>query len=175
MANIKLTGIAKQFEDKTPTTAVNLTNFTEKLKTKYSDLHLDLLDVQSSGLYKDNPISSGININDIQKDINEQAITNSVKNWLRTSKYSRLLNPEIDLNLRSYLFESLDTYTAYFIGMEIMKFLPYFEPRITIEQCEITIDYNNSAFIVSLQLNIPELSKTISVTEVLGEQNNTTY
>lgn len=175
MANIKLTELAKQFEDKTPTTVSNLTNIAEKLETKYSDLHLDLVDVQTSGLYKDNPISSSVNINDIRKDINEQAILNSVKNWLRTSKYSRLLNPEIDLNLRSYLFESLDEYTAYFIGMEIMKFLPYFEPRVTIEQCKISVDYDNSAFIVSLHLLIPELSKTISVTEVLSGLNNTTY
>lgn len=176
MANIKLKSLAKQFEDKTPVTVSNLPDLAEKVTTKYSDLHLDLVNVQTSGLYKDNPISSNINISDIQRDTNLDAILNSVRNWMRTTKYSRLLNPDISIDLRQYLFEAVNEYTAYFIGMEIMKYLPYYEPRINIAECNISVDVDNGLFEIILHITIPSINnKSVTLKEILGSDNFLTY
>lgn len=171
MANIKLTELAKRFGDKTPVTSNNLSGLQEKIEVTYRDLHLDFVNVSTSGLYKDDTISSSINIKDIQLDTNEAAIINSVRNWLRTTKYSRLLNPDISVDLRQYLFEPVDEYTAYFIGMDIMKFLPYYEPRIKVENCSINVDQDNGVFDIQIIIGIPEISDTkqYTIREILGE------
>lgn len=186
MANIKLTELAKQFEDKTPTAVNKLPDLAEKMATKYSDVHLDLIVINDNNegdrtlngayLYKDDSINSDVNIKDIKSDTNVDAIINSVRNWLKTTKYSRLLDPDISIDLRQYLFEAVDEYTAYFIGMDIIKYLPFYEPRVEVESCEIKVDVDNGLFEINLQLVIPELNnKPITFTEILGGDNFITY
>lgn len=169
MANIKLNNLAKQFGDKTPTGISDLSNFQNKIKTEYADLKLDITNINTGGIFTDNNINSDIAFIDIELSKNEAAIINSVKNWFKTTRYSRLLNPGLHMALDKYLFEGVNEYNAYFLAMEILGTLPIYEPRINIELCEVIADYNNDAFEIALTISIPSLNnKLINLTEILS-------
>lgn len=157
----------------------DLTDKNESLNIIYRDLKLDLTNLNddnySTGIYKDNPINSYTSIRDIEASKNEEAILNSVKNWFNTSTYSRLLNPDLHMDLRDYLFELCDEYTAYFIGLDITKSLPYYEPRIQIKKCNITVNRDEGSFYIELQLVIPSLdNKEINLRQLLDSTGFTT-
>ena len=175
MANIKLSNLAKTFEDKTAKNPSDLSNFEKSVNTLYKDIKFDLTDINNSGIFTDNSINSNLSAKDIEVCINENEIYNSLKNWFRTSECSRLLNPDLKFDLRSYLFEGINEYTAYFLGLELMQKLPYFEPRINVEDCQIQLDYLNDAYIINMTLTIPSLNnKTINLKEILNSSGYTT-
>lgn len=172
MANIKLKNLSKQFSDNSYSSVNDLSNLDISTKTLYKDLKLDIEDV---GQYNVNAINSEISVKDIDASINEAAILNSLKNWLVTAKYSRLLNPELSLDLRQYLFEGANEYTAYFLGLDIMRTLPFYEPRVKIVDCTIEVNDLEGYFIINLTLTIPSLNnKQINLKELLDSSGYTT-
>ena len=57
----------------------------------------------------------------------------------------------------------------------LMQKLPYFEPRINVEDCQIQLDYLNDAYIINMTLTIPSLNnKTINLKEILNSSGYTT-
>lgn len=175
MANIKLSNLAKNFEDKTPQNTMDLSDYERSIDILYKDIKFDLTDINISGIIEENAINSNISSKDIESSINENAVLNSLRNWFRTTQYSRLLNPELKMDLRKYLFEGVNQYTAYFLGLDIMQKLPYFEPRIVIDDCTIQIDIDNNQFIIELIISIPSLNnKIINLKEILSSSGYTT-
>ena len=71
---------------------------------------------------------------DINKHLNEYAITNSVKNLILTNHYERLFQPEVGSNIRRLLFENVDTIVAAQIEREITETITNFEPRVQISK-----------------------------------------
>ena len=64
--------------------------------------------------YRD--LDLNFNIHPIRKDINknvgDMAVINSIKNLISTNNYERLFNPIFGGNIRSMLFENMDPVTA---------------------------------------------------------------
>lgn len=175
MANINLSTLAKSFNDKTAKNISDLSNLERTVNTIYKDIKFDLTDTNDSGIFLDNSINSDLSVKDIEVSVNENAIYNSIKNWFRTTECSRLLNPELKFDLRSYLFEGINQYTAYFLGLELMQRLPFYEPRVKVEDCIITLDYDHDAYIIEMKLTIPSLNnKTINLKEILSSTGYTT-
>lgn len=79
MANIKLSNLAKTFEDKTAKNPSDLSNFEKSVNTLYKDIKFDLTDINNSGIFTDNSINSNLSAKDIEVCINENAIYNSLK------------------------------------------------------------------------------------------------
>lgn len=174
MSNIKLTNLAKNFEDKTPKQPKDLSDYERSVAILYKDIKFDLTNINETGIFTDNSINSNISSKDIEVSINEEAIINSLKNWFRTTQYSRLLNPELRLDLKEYLFEGVDSYSAYFLGLDLMEKLPYYESRIKVEDCTIEVDTENDRFIIELLISVPSLNnKIINLKEVLDASGYT--
>lgn len=167
MANINLSKVFKNANDIVSTVDSNI--LLDKNKTdniKYSDIKLDF--------EFNNRTELGLNTFDNDKDlvrlINENSVITALKNIFNTAKCTRLLDPEIEVNLNSYLFEPLTSTKAYFIGYDICTLIPVYEPRVKVSGVDVTPSINDDAYYIKLSLTIPSLSKNISISAVLNNE-----
>ena len=130
----------------------------------FSDVKLDL---ESTQFLHDSLNSKKTN-NDIGKIVNEESILNSLRNIMSTKFFSRLLNPEMNFDLRSYLFENLTEANAYFIGYDIYSQLPIYEPRILIKNIHVTAYYKQDAYGINLEIYIPSINKNVKLSSILN-------
>jgi phage baseplate assembly protein W len=95
------------------------------------------------------------------KDLDElqdgQSVINSVKNILTTTPGQKLLNPTFGLDFRSYLFEPINTTTAYFLGQFIYGNLGVQEPRVTLEGVTIEGIEDQNQYNIEISFSIPKL------------------
>jgi phage baseplate assembly protein W len=119
----------------------------------YKDLKLDL-DLAYS-------FNSQLNrkefLNDVQALYDVEAIQNSITNAFLTTPGQKILNPLFGIDLRRFLFEPVDDFTADIIQDDIQNKLPQMEPRITVENVTVVGDEENQQYNISLQINIPSL------------------
>lgn len=166
MANIDLRNIYRTTRDKiSPVDSHIVLNKLETDEEIYSDLKLDL----EFNEIKERPLNAKESTRDLLKDVNIEAVKTSLKNILNTCTNSRLLNPELDFNLKKYLFERLNANIAYFIGYEICTKITVYEPRVKIENVNVEIDYDNSCYIVSLEVTVPSLNQSLSIKSILSK------
>lgn len=100
---------------------------------------------------------------DIVRIKNENAIVTSVKNLLLTNFYDRLFNPQIGSNLNNLLFEMLDGLTAGSIAEDIRTVIRNFEPRVRVDSVNVTPDYDNNGFNVTMEFFIVNNPEPISI------------
>lgn len=137
----------------------------------YKDLKLDI----KQGVYNTESINSSESLSEIESSNNFEAVLNSVKNWFRTTEYSRLLNPELKTSPESYLFEGATETTAWFLGDTIMNSIPVWEPRVRIDKCSITVNHDEGYFIIDLRMSVPSLNNmVINLKELLNNDGFTT-
>jgi len=95
------------------------------------------------------------------KDIDElqdgQSVINSIKNILTTTPGQKLLNPNLGLDFRSYLFEPVNTTTSYFLGYYIYNNLGVQEPRVRLEGVVIEGSPDENQYDIEISFSVPKL------------------
>ena len=95
------------------------------------------------------------------KDLDEiqdgQAVINSIKNILTTSPGQKLLNPGLGLDFRRYLFEPINSTTAYFLGYYIYNNLGIQEPRMILNKLDIIGNPDMAEYDINIEFSIPTL------------------
>lgn len=135
----------------------------------YSDIHLDLDRVSNprglgGDLFKSSPT------NDIKVDYDEYAIRNSLANLFKTVRGQRILSPNYGLNLHQFLFGELSENKARVIARVIREGVKKYEPRVEMQNIHITLDYDNYAYIIVMNILIPNLNnRQISYRKVLSD------
>lgn len=132
----------------------------------FSDFKLDLNTEENSG----KALNSLKERNDLEKIVNEESILNSLRNILSTKFHSRLLNPELNFDLRSYLFETVTEHKAFFIGYDILSFIPVYEPRVSIKNISVAAYPTDSAYIINLEIYIPTINKEVKLSSILNSE-----
>lgn len=97
---------------------------------------------------------------DVNKSLNEAAINQSLYSLLNTQKGERVFNLNYGCNLRSYLFEPMDEFTAKNILEDIKLAIAIWEPRVKIIELNIDINYDESAYFIVLEYEILNSKKT---------------
>jgi phage baseplate assembly protein W len=137
----------------------------------YSDLSLDLekeyVPLGSSHLTRKGGKS------DISTSFDEQAIANSLRNLFSTNPRQRILNPNYGLNIKQFLFEQANEYTARIIARKIEQGIQRYEPRVAINAIEVVVDEENNLYDISINLTIPSLNKDIVYTSIFNENGFT--
>jgi phage baseplate assembly protein W len=135
----------------------------------FSDCKMDLQlsEKTNSSLY------SNVIERDLAKITDEEAILQSLRNLINTKFHSRLLNPEINFDLRSYLFENVSEAKAYFIGYDIISFLPIYEPRIVVNHVDVKAYYNNDTYSINIEIGIPSINKNVNLSTILNSDGFT--
>ena len=99
---------------------------TTQIVRQYSDLDLN---------FTIHPVKK-----DINRNLGERAVINSVKNLILTNHYERPFQPNIGSNIRRLLFENLDNLTGTTIESEIRQTILNFEPRVNISKLNVVAE-----------------------------------
>lgn len=115
--------------------------------------------------YKDLDLS--FNVHPVRKDINkhvdEQAVINSLKNIILTNHYEKPFDPDFGSNIRSMLFENLDSITAITLEREILQTIENFEPRVSVTKVTAIPDYDNNGYSIKLDFLVINLTNPITI------------
>lgn len=119
----------------------------------YKDVMFDL----APATYRNSQLNKNENLKDIQALYDLEAVKNSIVNCFLTTPGDKILNPLFGIDLRQFLFEPIDDFTADIIQDTIEKKLPRMEPRVTIINVTVEGDEDNNQYNISLQINVPSL------------------
>ena len=104
---------------------------------------------------------------DINRNVGDMAVINSIKNLVLTNHYERPFQPDVGSNVRRLLFENMDNITASAIEREITQVIQNFEPRVIVQGIEITDDVDNNAYEVSITFQIIATEQVGTATIIL--------
>lgn len=103
-------------------------------------------------------ISASFQVNPLTYDLiaikNETAIARSLRNLVLTYQGERFFNPILGSKVSRLLFESVDEITASAIQEEITTTINNFEPRVNLLSVDISPDYDNLEFNVTVKYEI---------------------
>jgi phage baseplate assembly protein W len=115
--------------------------------------------------YRD--LDLNFNIHPIRKDINknvgDMAVINSIKNLISTNNYERLFNPIFGGNIRAMLFENMDPVTALRMEKEIVNMIQNYEPRAILDSVTIVPQYESNAYDVKIRFRIVNRQDPIQI------------
>lgn len=100
---------------------------------------------------------------DVAKKVGDDAIIQSMMSLLSTGKYERLLQPSIYSDLKQQLFEPLDNITASAIRTAIVSVINKHEPRVDLTEINVSPDYDNNGYAVSLTFFILNQTNPVTV------------
>lgn len=99
-----------------------------------------------------------------------EAIKQSVLNILLTGQGERPFNPNFGGNLRAYLFENFDAVTKSAMETVIVNSLRNYEPRVKVDNIEISDMSYRNALRISLDITILSPEQTTDVVEFVVER-----
>jgi phage baseplate assembly protein W len=136
----------------------------------YKDIAFDLEPTVSYN----NQLNKKEYLKDVQALYDIEAIKTSISNAFLTSPRQKILNPEFGVDLRRYLFEPVDVFTADLIQDDIELKLPEAEPRIKVENVTVFGDEDNQEYHITLQINVPSLNvRGVSIKSKLNSNGYT--
>ena len=100
---------------------------------------------------------------DINKNIDEMAVINSVKNLILTNHYERPFQPDLGSNIQKLLFENMDSITASVLEREITQVIQNFEPRVRVSKVSVSPDFDNNKFSVGMEFYIVNRTEPITI------------
>ncbi len=91
---------------------------------------------------------------DFKKNVDIDAIRNSLRNILTTRKMERRMMPEFGASIEQLLFEPIDTETAKKIGSLMIQEVEYWDSRITVKNVNVIADEDNNRYDITLEYSI---------------------
>lgn len=132
----------------------DLNKFPRERDYTYKDIEVDLV----IDYTKTNPLNNFKEQKDLKPDFDVQAIKNSIFNIFTTAPGQKILNPTFGLNLLYFLFIGISAENGRMLGETILKGITKFEPRVTVENINVTTDYDNQEYIIDMFLSVPTLN-----------------
>jgi phage baseplate assembly protein W len=125
-------------------------------KNTYIDLEVDL----EIDYTKTNPLFNIKEQKDIVADYDINAIKNSIFNIFTTMPGQKILNPTFGLNLLQFLFTGITTANARLLGDTILQGLARFEPRLSVDNINITTNIDEQQYTIDIIISVPSLNIT---------------
>jgi phage baseplate assembly protein W len=99
-------------------------------------------------------IGSSFQVNPLNYDLiaikNETAIARSVRNLVLTLPGERFFNQNLGSRVSRVLFENIDSVSSSIIQDEIENTINNYEPRVNLTSVNVSPDYDNNAFNVTI-------------------------
>jgi len=105
--------------------------------------------------------------NDVALRYDENAVIASVRNLLLTNFYERPFQPDVGSNLNHLLFEPATGITASILDMEIKNTIKNYEPRVAIDELQVTLNEDGNSFLVYLSFYVGNNSVPTAVNLIL--------
>lgn len=109
--------------------------------------------------FRANPITSDVSL---KRDV--EAVKQSVINILLTNRGERPFLPTFGSNIRSYLFENVDSLVETMIEEDIIFTLKNFEPRVKVLSVDVEDLSERNA--ISIRLDLEIITPAVAVTTV---------
>jgi phage baseplate assembly protein W len=107
---------------------------------------------------------------DLKKDVDIDAVINSLNNIVSTVQGSRRMLPEFAQYLWELLFEPMDATTARELGQGILEAVRTWDDRIVVEGIDIMPDYDNNEYRCVMTFRIKPIEQQESVEFILFTQ-----
>lgn len=107
---------------------------------------------------------------DVSIKTNNDAIKQSIKNILFYNTLEKPFNSQLNLNLREYLFLNWNILYETDLKKQIFDILSTYEPRITINAIQITVDPDNHTLSISIDYSIIGQNNIEESVEVMVER-----
>ena len=101
---------------------------------------------------------------DVSLVLDGRAVINSVRNLLLTNFYERPWQTNLGSNLTGLLFEPVSSITQNIIAKEIENTIKNFEPRVTLNFVNVTANYDETGYNVTLNFYIGNYTEPTQVT-----------
>lgn len=98
---------------------------------------------------------------------NEESVKQAIVNLILTNKYERPFNPNFGCNLRKYLFEPMNSFTASSIENEIKMSIENYEPRVRLIDVVATPFEKENAYAITVEFYIVNSSVPVTLTTLL--------
>ena len=95
---------------------------------------------------------------DVKNTKKRLTLKNSIKNIFNTKKGQKILTPNFGLDLEQYLFDNITKDNAKQIGKTILEELPFYEPRITVENVSVIARPDANEYKINISIIIPSLN-----------------
>jgi phage baseplate assembly protein W len=137
-------------------------NLSSLLKTKKQDNTPLYRDIAGDLSFDANPtifpFGQARNKTDIKTSLNEYAVLNSFVNIMNTTPGEKLLNPELGINFKKYLFAPITQATLMEIARDLTEKLPQQEPRLRLRNVMVNGIPDQHTILIDLEIIIPSLN-----------------
>ena len=116
----------------------------------YSDLDLDFLKHPTT--------------KDVVRKTGEDAIKRSIRNLILTNRYDRPFRSDIGSDVQNLLFENISPLTAIYLQDAIKFLIRAQEPRVSLQNVEVTADIDKTGFNVRLDYVILNREQPVTTT-----------
>lgn len=137
-----------------------MTTRTEKLNTAKALQDVFFSDFTTN--FKKHP-----NTGDVARVTNEESVKQSIKNIVMTNRGERLFQPNLGGNIRSYLFEPIDAFTANFLSESIKQTIFNNEMRVEYLTVDLVPDEDNNAYNAYISFSIHSKPDIINIELIL--------
>jgi hypothetical protein len=104
---------------------------------------------------------------DIVRKTNEDAVSQSIRNLLKTNYYDRPFNPKIGSNLRAALFELSTEFSEIAVKAAIVEMITNFEPRADLLDVTIKADPDNYTYNATITFAIVNKQQPVTINVLL--------
>jgi phage baseplate assembly protein W len=119
----------------------------------YSDVDIEML-----------PQTDG----DITRDVEYEAVINSLKNIFNTIPGTRRMLPDFAVDIWGYLFEPMDEDTALRIGNDFLRAIETWDDRVIVQNIHVHANYDNNQYEVKLTFRIQSTRQEATVNFILS-------
>jgi phage baseplate assembly protein W len=106
---------------------------------------------------------------DITRDLEEDAIENSLINIINTRQGSRRMLPEFAVNLMDILFEPMDDTTAREIGNRIFGAIELWDDRVIVEILNVNQNFDKGYYEITLDFRLKTSRRIQTVNFILKQ------
>jgi len=108
------------------------------------------------------------NDGDFTRDIEYDAVINSLTNIFNTQPRTRRMLPEFATDIWGYLFEPMDEDTAFRIGNDFLRAIETWEDRVIVQRIHVHANYDNNQYEVKLTFRIQTTRQEVTVDFILS-------
>jgi phage baseplate assembly protein W len=105
--------------------------------------------------------------NDVALRYDENAVIASVRNLLLTNFYERPFQPDVGSKINQLLFEPAIDLTSTILDMEIRNTIKNYEPRVAIDELQVTLNEDGNSFLVYLSFYVGNNSVPTAINLIL--------
>ena len=107
------------------------------------------------------------NDGDLKAETELESVRQSLYSILNTIPGERVMRPDFGADLRQFLFEPFDEYTAKTIGDMVLHSVQNWEPRVVLELVDVNVNYDQQVYEMEVRYRIVNTTQSDTLRLIL--------